>query len=87
LSDAQHQQHVTQTELTRAEQQQINIKQQSQTLKQNRVKLELRQSQSLELKLQLQGVFEQLAITLQEATEERLMCTEQVDVLTQTLEL
>ncbi|MEL0649351.1 AAA family ATPase [Pseudoalteromonas agarivorans] len=87
LSDAQHQQHVTHTELTRAEQQQINIKQQTQTLKQNRVKLELRQSQSLELKLQQQGVFEQLAITLQEATEQSLMCTEQVDELTQTLEL
>ncbi|MCQ8889974.1 AAA family ATPase [Pseudoalteromonas carrageenovora] len=87
LSDAQHQQHVTHTELTRAEQQQINIKQQTQTLKQNRVKLELRQSQSLELKLQQQSVCEQLEITLQDATEQSLMCTEQVDELTQTLEL
>lgn len=40
LDDAQQQQHLTHTELTRSEQQQISIKQQTLSLKQNLAKLE-----------------------------------------------
>ncbi|WP_282131669.1 chromosome segregation SMC family protein [Pseudoalteromonas aliena] len=82
LSDAQHQQHVIHTELTRAEQQQINVKQQTQTLKQNLIKLQQRQTHSLEVKVQQQIVCEQLNETLQEASENALMCEEQVNELT-----
>ncbi|WP_166114133.1 AAA family ATPase [Pseudoalteromonas sp. Z9A5] len=86
LSDAQHQQHVIHTELTRAEQQQINVKQQIQTLKLNLIKLQLRQTQSTEIKTQQQIVCEQLNETLQEASENALMCEEQVRKLTHELE-
>ncbi|ASM50515.1 chromosome segregation protein [Pseudoalteromonas espejiana DSM 9414] len=85
LNEAQQQQHAMHTELTRAEQQQINIKQQTQTLKQNLIKLELRQTQSLELKAQQQNVCEQLNNALQEAAEHSLEYSEQVNELTQTL--
>ncbi len=86
LSDAQHQQHVIHTELTRAEQQQINVKQQTQTLKQNLIKLQQRQTHSTEIKTQQQIVCEQLNETLQEASENALMCEEQVRTLTHELE-
>lgn len=85
LNEAQQQQHAMHTELTRAEQQQINIKQQTQTLKQSFIKLELRQTQSLELKTQQQNVCEQLNNALQDAAEHSLECSEQVNELTQTL--
>ena len=86
LSDAQHQQHVIHTELTRAEQQQINVKQQTQTLKLNLIKLQQRQTHSTEIKTQQQIVCEQLNETLQEASENALMCEEQVRTLTHELE-
>ena len=86
LSDAQHQQHVIHTELTRAEQQQINVKQQTQTLKQSLIKLQQRQIQSAEVKSQQQIVCEQLNEALQEANENALICEEQVSGLTHELE-
>ncbi|MBH0039419.1 chromosome segregation SMC family protein [Pseudoalteromonas sp. SWN166] len=86
LSDAQHQQHVIHTELTRAEQQQINVKQQTQTLKQNLIKLQQRQTHSTEVKTQQQIVCEQLNEALQEASENSLVCEEQVRKLTHELE-
>ncbi|KDC51670.1 chromosome segregation SMC family protein [Pseudoalteromonas fuliginea] len=86
LSDAQHQQHVIHTELTRAEQQQINVKQQTQTLKQNLIKLQQRQIHSTEVKSQQQIVCEQLNEALQEASENALICEEQVSGLTHELE-
>ena len=86
LSDAQHQQHVIHTELTRAEQQQINVKQQTQTFKQNLIKLQQRQTQSDEVKAQQQIVCEQLNETLEEASENALICEEQVRTLTHELE-
>lgn len=82
LNDAQHQQHVTHTELTRAEQQHINIKQQTQTLKQSVVKLEQRKLQSEALKTQQQNVCEQLSVSHQEISEYSLECSEQVEELT-----
>lgn len=85
LNDAQHQQHIIHTELTRAEQQHINIKQQIQSLKQNVVKLEQRKRQSEELKTQQQNVCEQLAVSHQEISEYSVECNEQVEELTLTL--
>lgn len=86
VSDAQQQQHVIHTELTRSEQQQISIKQQIQTLKQNQIKLQQRQTHSLELKTQQQTVCEQLEHALQQAIENNLMRNEQVSELSQELE-
>ena len=85
LNDAQHQQHIIHTELTRAEQQHINIKQQIQSLKQNVVKLEQRKRQNEELKTQQQNVCEQLAVSHQEISEYSVECNEQVEELTLTL--
>ena len=87
LNDAQQLQHSIHTELTRTEQQHISVKQQQNTLKQNFVKLEQRQSQSLEIKAQQQGMCEQLDEMLQEAIENNLMCNEQVDELSQDLDV
>jgi chromosome segregation protein len=86
LSNTQHQQHITHTELTRAEQQQISVKQQIQTLKKNLLKLEQRQANSVELKGQQQHVCDQFNELLQEAVENSLMCEEQVSELTDELE-
>ena len=86
LSDAQHQQHLTHTELTRAEQQRISVKQQIQSLKQSLIKLQQRQTDSLEQKAQQQHICEELDEALQEAIESSLMCEEQVSELSFELE-
>ena len=86
LSDAQHQQHITHTELTRAEQQKISVKQQIQSLKQSLIKLQQRQTDSLEQKAQQQHICEELDEALQEAIESSLMCEEQVSELSFELE-
>ncbi len=86
LSDAQHQQHITHTELTRSEQQKISIKQQIQSLKQSLIKLQQRQTDSLEQKSQQQHICEELDEALQAAIESSVMCEEQVDELSFELE-
>ncbi|MBW4968154.1 AAA family ATPase [Pseudoalteromonas sp. CR1] len=86
LSDAQHQQHITHTELTRAEQQKISIKQQIQSLKQSLIKLQQRQTYSLDQKAQQQHICEELDEALQAAIESSVMCEEQVDELSFELE-
>ena len=82
LDDAQQQQHLTHTELTRSEQQQISIKQQTLSLKQNLAKLEQQKNQSEEAKTQQQSLCQELDDSLQQAVEYNLMCGEQVIELT-----
>lgn len=82
LNDAQQQQHHTHTELTRSEQQQISIKQQTLSLKQNLAKLAQQKQQSEEIKTQQQSLCQELDDSLQQAIEHSLMCSEQVLELT-----
>jgi len=82
LDDAQQQQHLTHTELTRSEQQAISIKQQTLSLKQNLAKLEQQKNQSEETKTQQQSLCQELDDNLQQAIEHHLMCSEQVIELT-----
>ena len=82
LDDAQQQQHLTHTELTRSEQQAISIKQQTLSLKQNLAKLEQQRNQSEEVKTQQQSLCQELDDNLQQAIEHHLMCSEQVIELT-----
>ena len=86
LDEAQHQQHLIHTELTRTEQQKINVNQQVQTLKQNLIKLEQQQSQSAAQKAQQQQICEQLNDLLQDAIQHTLVCEEQVSELKFELE-
>ena len=78
LNDAQQLQHQTHTELTRAEQQQINLKQQQQAASQNLIKQQQLLQQSQELQLTQQGFSDELQNTLHEALEYSLVCNEQV---------
>ncbi|MFY8327283.1 chromosome segregation SMC family protein [Pseudoalteromonas sp. ZZD1] len=78
LDDAQQAQHNTHTQLTRIEQQQINLKQQHQTLSQSLIKQQNLQLQNQELQLQQQGHTSELAEALQNAIEHTLICDEQV---------
>ncbi|OUS68597.1 chromosome segregation protein SMC [Pseudoalteromonas sp. A601] len=86
LSDAQHAQHNTHTQLTRIEQQQISLKQQHQTLSQNLIKQQSLQLQNQELQLQQQGHTDELAQALQHAIEHTLICDEQVEQIAQEVE-
>ena len=86
LDEAQHQQHLIHTELTRTEQQKINVSQQAQALQQSLIKLEQQQSQSAEQKAQQQQICEQLQDSLQDAIQHTLVCQEQVSELEFELE-
>ena len=87
LNDAQQAQHQTHTALTRAEQQQINLKQQQQSLSQNLIKQQQLQIQNAELQQQQISNADELAEALQEAIEHTLICSEQVAEATEHLTL
>ncbi|MBB1481419.1 AAA family ATPase [Pseudoalteromonas sp. SG41-2] len=78
LNDAQQAQHQTHTELTRAEQQQINLKQQQQAFSHNLIKQQQLQLQNQQLQQQQKDHTDELQNALQEAIEHTLICTEQV---------
>lgn len=83
LNDAQQQQHTIHTELTRAEQQKINLKQQQQVANQNLIKQQQLQQQNHELQLAQQGACDELQHVLQEALEYSLVCNEQVEEMSE----
>ncbi|MGS0496308.1 AAA family ATPase [Pseudoalteromonas mariniglutinosa] len=85
LNDAQQTQHKTHTELTRAEQQQISLKQQQQAFNHNLLKQQQLQLQNQQLQQQQKDYANEQQNALQEAIEHTIICTEQVAEMTETV--
>ncbi|MFU2509420.1 chromosome segregation SMC family protein [Pseudoalteromonas sp. ASV78] len=85
LNDAQQAQHKTHTELTRAEQQQISLKQQQQAFNHNLLKQQQLQLQNQQLQQQQKDHTDEQQNALQEAIQHTLICTEQVTEMAETV--
>lgn len=85
LNDAQQAQHKTHTELTRAEQQQISLKQQQQAFNHNLLKQQQLQLQNQQLQRQQKDHTDEQQSVLQAAIEHTLICTEQVAEMAETV--